>query len=108
MMMNINHSVADPRSRGRETGATAAAITDEVSRLPLEQEKAKAPDFMILEYQLPALMIRQVPQRWFRKQAFGNTRCFFEVSKAMLPSAWPRRRGRIYFAGRSAFSGRLI
>jgi hypothetical protein len=107
MMMNINHSVNDPRSRGRETGATAAAITDEVSRLPMELEKAKAPDFMILEYQLPALMIRQVPQRWFRKQAFGNTQCFFEVSKAMSPSAWPRLRVRIYFAWRPAFFGRL-
>ena len=29
---------------------------------PLEPGKTKAPDFMTLEYQLPALVMRKIPQ----------------------------------------------
>jgi hypothetical protein len=46
----------------------------------LESGKTKAPDFMPIEYQLNALVMRKVSQRWYRMLAVVNMHCVFEVS----------------------------
>jgi hypothetical protein len=108
MMMNVNHSVTDPRSRERkEQGQAASAITLYVSWSQLAPKKTKAPDFMPLEYQLNAVVMRKIPPLWSGKLANGNTRCIFAVSSDEAACKSAPVGLEFVFAWRPAFSGRL-